>query len=133
METSEPKNLVPRRKVCLIDDEADIREIYTVGLTTEGFEVLPAENGEAGLRCIREDRPDIVVLDLQMPVLDGLDVLKTLTTDKSIPKIPVIILSNTDNEETFRKAGEFNASFFFVKALSHPKKVAGAIREVLSS
>lgn len=122
-----------RRKVCLVDDEADVREIYTVALTAEGFDVVAAPDGEAGLKCIRDERPDIVLLDLQMPVSDGFDVLKTLEADKSISKTPVIILSNSDDEEAFRRAGKFNTRFFFIKSLTSPKKVAGAIREVFSS
>ncbi len=122
-----------RRKICLIDDEADVREIYTVGLTMEGFDVVSAADGEAGLALIRTEHPNVILLDLQMPVMDGFAVLKTLTGDKDISKIPVIVLSNTDNEDGFRKVGTFNTRFFLVKSLTTPKKVAGFIREIFAS
>lgn len=128
-----PELSAERRKVCLIDDEADAREIYTVGLTAEGFDVLSAEDGEAGLALIRAEHPDAILLDLQMPVLDGFGVLRALSEDKNVSKIPVIILSNTDDEEAFRKAGDFDVRFFFVKSLTTPRKVGGAIREIFSS
>lgn len=128
-----PELSAERRKVCLIDDEADAREIYTVGLTAEGFDVLSAEDGEAGLALIRAEHPDAILLDLQMPVLDGFGVLRALLEDKNVSRIPVIILSNTDDEEAFRKAGDFDVRFFFVKSLTTPRKVAGAIREIFSS
>ncbi|QQR77369.1 MAG: response regulator [Candidatus Moraniibacteriota bacterium] len=128
-----PEMSAERRKVCLIDDEEAIREVYTVALTAEGFDVVSAENGETGLDLIRAEHPDIILLDLQMPLMDGFDVLKTLATDKDIAKIPVIILSNTDNEDAFRKAGTFNTRFFLIKSLTTPKKVVGAVREVFTS
>lgn len=125
-----PELSAERRKVCLIDDEADVREMYTIALTAEGFDVISADNGETGLALIRAEHPDIILLDLQMPVSDGFDVLTSLSADKDIAKIPVIILSNTDNEEAFKKVGTFNTRFFLVKALTTPKKVAGIVREV---
>lgn len=128
-----PELSAERRKVCLIDDEADIRDMYTVALTAEGFDVVSAENGDVGLALVHSERPDIILLDLQMPTLDGFDVLKALRSDKDIAKIPVIILSNTDNEDAFRKAGDFDVRFFLIKALTTPKKVAGAVREVFTS
>ncbi len=128
-----PELSTERRKVCLIDDEADVREMYTVALTAEGFDVAAAENGETGLSLIRTEHPDVVLLDLQMPVMDGFDVLRSLAEDKNISKIPVIILSNTDNEDAFRKVGNFNTRFFLIKALTTPKKVVGAVREVFTS
>lgn len=128
-----PELSAERRKVCLIDDEADIRDMYTVALTAEGFDVVSAENGEVGLALVHSEHPDIILLDLQMPTLDGFDVLKALRSDKDIAKIPVIILSNTDNEDAFRKAGDFDVRFFLIKALTTPKKVAGAVREVFTS
>ncbi len=132
MKDPAPEISAERRKVCLIDDEESIREIYTIGLTAEGFDVVSAVDGKAGLLCIRSERPDIILLDLQMPVQDGFDVLNALSADKDISRIPVIILSNTDNEEAFRKAGSFSVAFFFVKSLVNPRKVAGAIREVFT-
>lgn len=128
-----PELSAERRKVCLIDDEADIRDMYTVALTAEGFDVVSAENGEVGLALVHSEHPDIILLDLQMPTLDGFDVLKALRSDKDIAKIPVIILSNTDNEDAFRKAGSFDVRFFLIKALTTPKKIAGAVREVFTS
>ncbi|QQS15280.1 MAG: response regulator [Candidatus Moraniibacteriota bacterium] len=125
-----PELSAEQRKVCLIDDEADVREMYTIALTAEGFDVISADNGDTGLALIRAEHPDIILLDLQMPVSDGFDVLTSLSTNKDIAKIPVIILSNTDNEEAFKKVGTFNTRFFLVKALTTPKKVAGIVREV---
>lgn len=112
MKDPAPELSAQRFKVCLIDDEDDIREMYTTGLVSEGFDVVSADNGEAGLALIRAEHPDVILLDLQMPVMDGFAVLRAIAEDKAISRIPVVILSNTDNEDSFRAAGEFNHDFF---------------------
>lgn len=120
-----------KKRVLLVDDEAYLREIYSLELSREGFDVLLATNGEEGLDAIRHERPDAILLDLQMPVKSGFDVLKSLGEDKKLRSIPVIILSNVDEEESFKKAGEFETHFYLVKALTTPTKVAKLLREVL--
>lgn len=120
-----------RKKACVIDDDPDLREIYKLALIGEDMDVSIAENGEVGLRCIRDERPDIILLDLQMPVKDGFEVLDKLKSDPNLAKIPVIILSNVDEEDAFRKAGKYNTRFYFVKSLTTPEKVADAVREIL--
>jgi DNA-binding response OmpR family regulator len=120
-----------KKRVLLVDDEAYLREIYSLELSREGFEVLLATNGEEGLEVIRKEKPDAILLDLQMPVKNGFDVLKALGEDKVLKRIPVIILSNVDEEESFKKAGEFETHFYLVKALTTPLKVAKLLREVL--
>lgn len=133
MKDSAPELSAEQRVVCLIEDELAVQEIYTIGLIAENFKVISAPDGMKGLALIRSEHPDVILLDLQMPVMDGFEVLRALAEDKAISKIPVIILSNTDNEEAFRKAGNFNVKFFFVKSLTTPRKVGGAIRETFSS
>lgn len=120
-----------RKRVLLVDDEAYLREIYDIELTREGFEVLLASNGEEGLASIRKEKPDAILLDLQMPGKNGFDVLKALGEDKELKNIPVVILSNIDEEETFKKVGEFETHFYLVKALTTPTKVAKILREVI--
>lgn len=115
----------------LVDDEAYLREIYDIELTREGFEVLLAINGEEGLATIRKEKPDAILLDLQMPGKNGFDVLEALQQDAELKHIPVIILSNVDEEETFKKVGEFETHFYLVKALTTPPKVAKILREVI--
>lgn len=120
-----------RKRVLLIDDEAYLREIYDIELTREGFEVLLASNGEEGLATVRKEKPDAILLDLQMPGKNGFDVLKALGEDGELKNIPVVILSNIDEEETFKKVGEFETHFYLVKALTTPIKVAKILREVI--
>lgn len=125
-------NLVSHKKrVLLIDDEADLREIYSLELSRQGFDVLLAKNGDEGMKTIRKERLDAILLDLQMPAKNGFDVLKSLEEDETLRTIPVIILSNVDEEASFKKVGHFETRFYLVKALTTPVKVARLLREVL--
>jgi DNA-binding response OmpR family regulator len=118
-------------RICLVDDDINLREIYIVNLEREGFEVLPAKDGEEGLTRIRTEQPDGIILDLQMPVKSGLDVLRELDTDPKLKTIPVVILSNVDDEEMYKKVGKYNTRFYLVKALTSPEKVIKILREAL--
>ena len=120
-----------KKKVCIIDDDNDIREIYMLKFNLEGFDVLVARDGEEGMQVIRKIQPDIILLDLQMPVKNGMEVLEDLRKDETLSKIPVIIMSNVDNEDAFREVGKFDTRFYLVKSLTTPQKAVDHVREVL--
>ncbi len=120
-----------RPKVCVIDDDADLREIYLLNLNRENLDAVLARDGEEGLRAIREHMPEAIILDLQMPKKDGFEVLAELAADKKLRDIPVIILSNADDEASFKKVGQFETHFYLVKALTTPQKVVKILREVM--
>jgi|SRR6185369_6586541 len=120
-----------KKKVCIVDDDENLREIYSTKFNAEGFEVLLAEDGEIGLGVIREKKPDIVLLDIQMPVKDGLTVLGEMQADQELRKIPVIMLTNVDDEETIRAIGKFETRFYLIKSLTSPQKAVDYVREVI--
>ena len=121
-----------KRVVCIVDDDVNIQEIYRIKFESEGFETLAALNGEDGLVLIRSRHPDIILLDLQMPVKDGVEVLESLKRDPELSRIPVVVLSNQDNQESFRRIGELDATrFYLVKSLTTPQKAVDVVREVL--
>jgi DNA-binding response OmpR family regulator len=120
------------QRVCIIDDDESIRDMYSTKFRLEGFDPICAINGEEGLKLIREQKPDIIILDMQMPVKGGLEVLAEMKDDPSINTIPVIILSNLSDEKTHAKVGKFDgAHFYIIKALTTPQKVVDIIHEVL--
>lgn len=120
-----------KKKICIIDDDPDLREIYLTKFNQEGFDVSLATNGEEGLRVIREKRPDIILLDLQMPVKNGIEVLQELDTDKDFSRIPIIVLTNIDNEEAFKEVGKFETRFYLIKSMTTPQKAVDYVKEVL--
>lgn len=122
-----------KKKVCIIEDDQDIRDIYVMKFTQDGFNVSSAENGEVGMRVIRETRPDIILLDIQMPVKNGIEVLEELQSDpdKQLAKTPVIMLTNVDDDRIIRKIGGFETRFYLIKSLTTPQKAVDYVREVM--
>ncbi len=126
------KNTFGKWVVCIVDDDPSIQEIYRIKFESEGFETIAAANGEEGLSLIRNRHPDIILLDLQMPVKDGLEVLEELKCDPTVSRIPVIVLSNQDDQASFKRIGELDATrFYLIKSLTTPQKAVDVVREVL--
>mgnify|MGYP003521594219 CR=1 FL=1 len=129
MEESKHEEVFPL--VCIVEDEAEIREIYALKFESEGFRLVLASDGEDGMKKIRETRPDIVLLDLNMPVRDGEWVLQELRGDEALASVPVIVLSNVDDENMFTKAGPYGTRRYLTKSLTTPTMAVQAVREVL--
>jgi CheY-like chemotaxis protein len=118
--------------VCIVDDDDNIRDIYERKFVQSGFDVVLAKNGEEGLSAMREKHPDVVLLDIQMPVMGGMEVLAELKKDEALSKIPVVILSNVDDEVVFSEIGkQFVTRFYLVKALTTPQKAVSIVKEIL--
>lgn len=81
------------KKILVVDDEEDIREIIKVRLISHGYNVLTAEDGYVALSLAKRERPDLIILDIMMPNMDGYTALKEIRKDKEIGRTPVIILS----------------------------------------
>ena len=114
-------------RVLVVDDEPMVREVLQRYLELEGFEVAVAEDGEAALASFTESRPDLVVLDLMLPRIDGLEVLRRMRVDASTP----VIMLTARGEETDRVVGlELGADDYVTKPFS-PREVIARVRAVL--
>jgi DNA-binding response OmpR family regulator len=103
-------------KILVIDDEANVRTLLDMLLRGKGYDVLFADNGWTGLELYRREHPDIIVLDLKMPDLDGMTVLKQI---RSVDRTqPVIILTGDSSPETERQVRALGVSEFFIKGSS---------------
>ncbi|MCX7990704.1 MAG: sigma-54 dependent transcriptional regulator [Proteobacteria bacterium] len=105
-----------KKKIAVIDDEAPIRESLKGVLEDEGFQILTAEDGESGIRLVRENIPDLVLLDIWMKGIDGLEVLKRLKEE--LPFIPVIIMSGHGTIDIAVSATKLGAFDFIEKPIS---------------
>src|SRR5712691_5074740 len=117
-------------RVLLAEDDRFLRKAAETALKRQGFTVLPAVDGEEALRMARAEAPDVVLLDLIMPKLQGFEVLRALKADPATTKIPVIILSNLGQESDVKQAMEAGAAGYFVKAnlsLQDPVKRVGEV------
>jgi len=79
------------RKILVVDDESDIRELLKNFLATEGYDVILAADGEAAMRLAAEENPDVIILDIRMPGIDGIETCRRLRANKGTSRIPVIM------------------------------------------
>ena len=103
-------------KILIIDDEESIRHLLDTLLTRKGYQVVLAESGKEGLELVRRERPDVVVLDLKMPGMDGFTVLKELRSFD--PKKPVIILTGARIADAEQKVRALGVTEFVEKEFS---------------
>ncbi len=101
--------------ILIIEDEAELSNALKVKFEREDFAVSIAEDGEDGLRIALETHPDLIVLDINMPKMDGLTMLKHLRKDEWGSKVPVILLTNNDSVEKMADAAEFEALEYILK------------------
>lgn len=120
-------------RVLLAEDDRFLRKAAETALKRQGFTVLPAVDGEEALRMARAEAPDIVLLDLIMPKLQGFEVLRALKADPATTKIPVIILSNLGQESDVKQAMEAGAAGYFVKANLSLQDLVKRVGEVVRS
>lgn len=120
-------------KILLIEDEVLNVKMYSTFLKAEGHQVISADDGEKGLRLVSEFQPDLIVLDIMMPKISGLDLLTRLRQDPKTKNIPVIVLSNLAEPEKAKKALALGAKEFLVKAKVDPRQVIVKIKQHLGS
>lgn len=129
----EEEQLLQKKTICIIDDDPDILMMYRMRFEQEGYDVSVATDGETGLTLIRSVRPDIVILDIHMPKMDGVSVLNELNHDSELAGIPVIVLSNNNSDQMFQKISDLGTvRYYIVKTLTTPRKVVDIVAEVLA-
>ncbi|EKD78929.1 MAG: two-component response regulator [uncultured bacterium] len=120
-----------KKKVLIIEDEAPLSKILAETLTEVGLEVDVAVHGEEGWHKTRENRPDLILLDIIMPRLDGFVFLKRLRANKKLADIPVIILSNLGQESDIAEARELGALDYLVKSNHTIEAIVQRVQQVL--
>lgn len=120
------------KKILVVEDDKFLRKVYESKLPKEGFQVISANDGEAGLEAMRKEKPDLVLLDLIMPKMTGFDVLVEVQKDAGLKKIPILVLSNLGQEEDMVKAKALGAKDFFIKSNFSIKEVVDKIKQHLT-
>lgn len=119
-------------KILIIEDDKFLRELMTQKLTSEGFEMIEASDGEMGVERVKEEEPDLVLLDLLLPGIDGFEVLKWIRQEKQFKDLPVIILSNLGDEKDIKKGKELGATSYLIKSNFTPTEIIETINRSLS-
>jgi len=125
------KKNIMMKKILLIEDDKFLRELMVKKLLTMDYDVTSAVDGESGLSMIKEIKPDVVLLDLILPGINGFEVLEKAKQDPEIADIPVIILSNLGQKEDIERGQKLGAADFMIKAHFTPQEVVNKIKTIL--
>ena len=120
-----PKNIL------IVEDDKFLRELIVQKVTKDGFNASEAVDGEEGIKKIREEKPDMVLLDLILPSIDGFEVLSLIRQDPGLSSIPVIILSNLGQKEDIERGMKLGATDYLVKAHFTPGEIIEKIKAYL--
>ncbi len=117
-----PKNIL------IIEDDKFLRELIVRKVINEGFDVSEAIDGEEGIKKIKEEKPDMILLDLILPSIDGFEVLSRMKEDSALSSIPVIILSNLGQKEDIDRGMKLGATDYLIKAHFTPGEIIEKIK-----
>jgi len=120
------------KKIAIVDDDVFLLDMYSLKFKKEGFDVVVYNNGKDAIEKIPIDQPNIVLLDIIMPQIDGIKVLQSLKNKPQTKDIPVILLTNLDGEEIRKKGARSGALYFINKAEYLPSNIAKMVNEVLA-
>jgi len=119
------------KHIVFVEDESSLQKILGEALSKEGYNVTSALDGATGLNTIKALKPDLVLLDLILPKIDGFEVLKKIKSDPEIKKIPVVVLTNLEGVEDIDKALELGATTYLVKENYSLEEVVEKIKKAI--
>jgi len=119
------------KTILFIEDDKFLRELVVQKLIKEGYETSEAVDGEEGIKKIKEEKPDLVLLDLILPGIDGFEVLARMKDDPALAQIPVIILSNLGQKEDVERGLKLGAVDYLIKAHFTPGEIIDKIKAAL--
>jgi DNA-binding response OmpR family regulator len=118
-------------KIAIIEDDQTINQMYRIKFQSDGFDVQMANDGRQGVALVKNFKPDIILLDLQMPEMDGAEALAEIRKHDWGKNIPVIILTNMGEEESPASLKKLNVSSYIVKADLTPSQVVAKVKATL--
>ncbi len=118
------------KKIVLAEDEPQIARLIEFKLKKEGYQVTWKENGEEALKAIKADKPDLILLDIMMPVMGGYEVLRRLKEDENLKSVPVIMLTARAHEKDVVKGIAMGAEDYITKPF-HPAELLVRVKKIL--
>lgn len=125
------KVMSEKKKILLIEDDKTLCQIYRLNFEMEGFDLEEAHNGKVGLAYALNHRPDIIILDLMLPGVNGLEILKVIKEKETTQHIPVLILTNLSGDE-MEEAKKLGAQNCFLKTTVTPKELTDEVKRILA-
>ncbi len=121
-----------RQKILIIDDDPFILDMYVLKFKEEGFEIDVAHNGKEGVEKVRSFLPDVVLLDVVMPAMDGFDVMTQLKKERETRTFHVIFLTNFGQKEDVERGLKLGADEYIIKAHFTPSEVVQKVHQILN-
>ncbi|MFH0969466.1 MAG: response regulator [Patescibacteria group bacterium] len=122
-----------KKTILLVEDDSFVSDIYQTKISAEGFDIVLAENGLEAMKKLEEKVPDLILLDIVMPYMDGIEVLKKIKAEEKLKKIPVILLTNLSEKEKIEEALEMGADDYLIKSHFTPSEVIEKVKMVLKN
>ncbi len=122
-----------RAKILVVEDELVLSEVYEIILNKEGYEVFVAHDGQEALELTETVEPDLILLDLRMPRVSGIEFLKAYKLGEKHPKVKVIVFSNLDTQKEIDEAYSLGAQKYMLKAWASPNELAKLVAETLKA
>ena len=119
------------RRVLVVEDQPDNRRIIRDLLTSVGYELIEAEDGEAGVRLAKAERPDLILMDIQLPIVDGYEATRRIKADPGLRSIPIIVVTSYALSGDDQKAVAAGCDAYVAKPFS-PRELLATIRRFLS-
>ena len=119
-------------KIAIIEDDPVISQMYRMKFEADGFDVQLANKGKIGVELVEKFHPDIILLDLQMPEMNGVDALKVMRSNGWGKNIPTIVLTNLGQEEAPKELASLNVHSYIVKAELTPRQVVERVKSALN-
>jgi CheY-like chemotaxis protein len=121
------------KKILIVEDEVALRDVYVMLFKSQKFEVHEAPNGQIAISKLKDADPDVIILDILMPVMGGIEFLETTKIKETFPKTRVLVLSNLSDPKTLARIKELGADHYILKASASPTKLLGSVHELLNS
>lgn len=122
-----------KKKILLAEDDQFILGMYSEKMRNLGFEVIVAEDGSEAVKLAKERKPDIMLLDIVMPKMDGFEVLKAIKENEELKEIPVILLTNLGQKQSVEKGIKMGAADYIIKAHFTPSEVIDKVEQILKN
>ena len=121
------------KKILLVEDETELRELYEMLLKDAGYDVTSAPDGKKGLEALEQGGFDLVLLDIMLPFIDGLEILERLSDKKETkqPTKTIVLLTNLAQDQTIAKALEFGVRGYMIKSDYNPEQLLQAVSDFL--
>ena len=121
-----------KKRILIVEDDNFVAEVYLAKLSEMGYETALAQNGEEGLAELKKEKVDLILLDILMPIMNGIEMLEEVKKNEEWKNIPVILLTNIGEKESIQKVREMGVKNYLIKSHFTPAEVIEKVESVFS-